>query len=264
MSIINKKNSIYISAILYAILSTQSISFAEETSSTTDANNPLSQMKAFSTHNYYIGDLTGLDNNANQTWFRFAAPFSLGNTDWVLRASLPMNVTPTGDGHEFGLSDLNLLFAYLIDVGVSGISLGVGPTFTLPTASDDSLGWEKWTAGVSQAFFDTRSPKFQYGYLLTWQHSFAGNNERNNVDLGTFQPFLFYQLSQGYYLRSSATMSYDLESDNYNIPIGLGIGKVIQTDYAVFNAFIEPQYSVASRGVGQAEWQVFAGLNIQF
>ena len=61
--------------------------------------------------NYYIGDVSGTDEDANQFWFRYAQPFSLGDSKWLLRGSLPINtypVAPTG-GHKTGLGDLNLL-----------------------------------------------------------------------------------------------------------------------------------------------------------
>jgi hypothetical protein len=48
------------------------------------------------------------------------------------------------------------------------------------------------------------------------------------------------------------------------VPIGLGIGKVIAKEKVVFNLFIEPQYSLADKGAGWPEWQIFIGLNSQF
>ncbi len=79
------------------------------------------------------------------------------------------------------------------------LSVGIGPQFTAPTATDDALGSEKWSAGFAQVFFDARSPKFQYGYLLSWQASFAGDDDLAAVNVGAFQPFAFYQLGGGTY-----------------------------------------------------------------
>jgi len=59
-------------------------------------------------------------------------------------------------------------------------------------------------------------------------------------------------------------MSYNLLNDTYSVPIGLGIGQVIPTPKAVFNLFIEPQWSMAGEGPGWPEWQVFVGLSTQF
>jgi hypothetical protein len=60
------------------------------------ANNPLANMTAFNLHNYYIGETSGPgDDDANQFWMRYAQPFSLGESNWLMRASLPVNSFPT-------------------------------------------------------------------------------------------------------------------------------------------------------------------------
>ncbi len=231
------------------------------------ANNPLANMTAFNLHNYYIGETSGPgDDDANQFWMRYAQPFSLGESNWLMRASLPVNSFPTkanGDW-ETGLGDFNIFGAWLIPVKNPAISFGVGPQLTIPTATDETLGSEKWSAGLANVLFDARSPKFQYGYLLTWQHSFAGESERADVNIGAFQPFGILQLGGRHYLRSTGIWVYNFESDSYSMPIGLGYGKVFKIRNTVYNAFIEPQYSVADSGPGQPEWQVFVGLNMQF
>ena len=101
------------------------------------ANNPIANMVALSLHNYYIGEFTGTEDDGNQFWLRYAQPFSLGESNWLMRASLPLNTFPFGsDGSsKTGLGDLSILTAYLIDVGNPGISFGVGPMFTALTSS---------------------------------------------------------------------------------------------------------------------------------
>jgi hypothetical protein len=238
----------------------------EEGSDAAQANNPLANMKAFNLQNYYIGSVTETDDDANQFWLRFATPFKLGDGDWLMRASLPVNSFPTpphGDT-ESGLGDFNVLASYLIDTGNPAVSFGIGPQLTAPTATKDELGSEKWSAGFANVLFDASSAKFQYGYLLTWQASFAGNDDRADVNIGALQYFLFYQLGGGTYLRSAPIWAYNFENDSYSVPIGLGIGQVIPRGKTVFNVFIEPQISVADHGPGQPDWQIYAGFNMQF
>ncbi|CUK18593.1 hypothetical protein RUE5091_04279 [Ruegeria denitrificans] len=233
-------------------------------SAAAQANNPLANFKAVNVQNYYIGDISGTDQTGNQFWLRYAQPLSLGNTNWVLRASLPLNSFPAQSGKTTGVGDLNVFAAYLIDIGNPAVSFGVGPQLTAPTGSTDGSGSKKWSAGIANVLFNASSPIFQYGYLLTWQASFAGDSDAKDVNIGAFQPFLFYQLGGGTYLRSAPIMTYDFESDSYNVPIGLGIGKVFKKKDITYNVFVEPQYSVASKGPGQAKWQIFAGFNTQF
>ena len=251
--------------LLISLLSGNAIA-QENSDATADANNPLANMKAFNLNNYYMGELTGSDEDANQFWLRYAKPISIGGGDWLMRASLPINSFPgssTG-GTVTGVGDLNVFAAYLIDTGNPAVSFGFGPQITVPTATKDSLGSEKWSAGFANVLFDGRSKKFQYGYLLTWMASFAGENDRADVSIGAFQPFGMYQLGKGRYLRSTGIWAYNFETDEYTMPVGIGFGKIIKKDKTVYNIFIEPQWSIKDKGSGWPEWQVFVGVNMQF
>jgi hypothetical protein len=230
------------------------------------ANNPLANMTAVNLQQYFIGELTESDDSANQFWLRYAKPIPVGGTNWLLRASLPVYSYPVGagGGTETGISDLNVFAAYLIDTGNPAISFGVGPQLTAPTETNDDLGSGKWSAGVANVLFDGRSKRFQYGYLLTWQASFAGASDRQDVNTAAFQPFAFYQLGGGTYLRAAPIWVYNLESDDYSVPLGIGIGQVIKQGKTVYNVFVEPQFSVADRGPGQPKWQIYIALNMQF
>ena len=134
----------------------------------------------------------------------------------------------------------------------------------MPTATHDELGSEKWSLGFANVLFNAANLKSQWGYLLTWPASVAGEDDRADVNIAAFQPFGFYPLGQGWYLRSAGVWTYDFETDNYAVPIGLGVGKVTQTGRATVNAFVEPQYSIVTKGDGRPEWGVFAGVSFQF
>jgi hypothetical protein len=44
------------------------------------------------------------------------------------------------------------------------------------------------------------------------------------------------------------------------MPLGAGFGHVFVTD----KPFVDPQFSVADKGAGWPQWQVFIGFNMQF
>jgi hypothetical protein len=223
----------------------------QASSSTAQVNNPLANMTALNFQDYYIGELTETVESANRFWVRFATPFSLGDANWLLRASLTLNSYPTApNGHtKTGLGDSNVFAAYPIDTGNPAISLGIGPQLTAPSATDDALGSGKWSAGLANVLFNA---------------SFAGDDDRADVNVAALQPFLFYQLGGGTYLRSAPIWVYNIENDDYSVSLGLGLGKVIRHGKKVFNIFAEPQFSVAEEGAGQPDWQVFLGVNMQF
>ncbi len=250
-------------SILAVAAATASAAVAQDDSDA-QANNPLANMTSFNLQNQF-NELARSDAHANAFLLRYAKPFTALGGNWVMRATLPVNTFPDRRGdYDTGLGDLNVFAAYLIDTGNPALSFGIGPQITMPTASEDSLGSGKWSLGLANVLFNASSPKLQYGYLLTWQASVAGDDDRSDINVAAFQPFIFYQLGQGWYLRSTGVWNYDFETDYYSIPVGLGVGKVTKMDRAVVNAFIEPQWTVERKGEGQPDWGVFAGVNFQY
>lgn len=247
-------------------LTAQEEGAAAASSAAAQANNPLANTKSLNLQDQFYGDLSGVNENANTLYLRAAVPFEAFGSTVISRATLPINTFPTGPGgdHETAIGDFNFFAAYLIDMGNPGISFGIGPQITAPTATDDALGSEKWSAGFANVMFNATSAKIQWGYLLTWQKSFAGDDDRADVNLGALQPFVFYQLGGGTYLRSSAVMTYDFENDAYTVPVSLGVGQVTRLSNGVLNMFFEPQVSLATDGDGQPDWGFFGGINFQF
>jgi hypothetical protein len=88
---------------------------------------------------------------------------------------------------------------------------------------------------------------------------------RRRAELINAQPLLFYNLGNGYYLRSSGIAAFDLVKHTSVVPVGLGLGRVFPlANGRVINTFVEPQYAVLRAGDGVPTFQVFVGFNIQF
>jgi hypothetical protein len=126
---------------------------------TAQANNPLANMTALNFQDYYIGRITDTDEDGNQFWLRFAKPFEVAGTHWLMRASLPVNSFPIATNGDLatGIGDLNVFAAYLFDTGTPAVSFGLGPQITAPTAPDERLGSEKWSAGFANVLFNGSS-----------------------------------------------------------------------------------------------------------
>lgn len=245
------------------------LSFAQESADETlkKANNPLADMTALNFHNYYIPKLSDAPSDAylNNAWIRFAKPMAKGKL--LLRISMPISTIAVPDRFgsvrsTSGLGDVNAFLSYNF-VSESNKTIGVGPLLVAPTASETVLGSGKWQAGLAFVAFIANSPTFQFGSLITWQASFAGESERSDTNLGAFQPFYFWQLGKGTYLRGAPIWVFDFENEAFHVPIALGIGKVVKVDRTVFNLFIEPQYSILTKGT-QPQFQLFTGINLQF
>ncbi len=235
--------------------------------SAAQANNPLANMTALNFHNYYTPKLTDAPADAylNTGWIRFAKPFSNGK--FLVRVSAPLSTVamPNGNGTvnaTNGLGDINAFVSYNF-ISKPNATVGIGPLLAAPTASSDALGSGKWQGGLAFVAFIVQSPVFQFGSLVTWQASFAGDNDRAATNMGALQPFYFWQIGKGTYLRGAPIWFFDAKNDAFSTPLALGIGKVVKVENTVFNVFIEPQYSVLHRGT-QPQFQVFTGINLQF
>ncbi len=226
------------------------------------ANNPLADMQAFNLQNYYTPELSGgVDSTANNFVLRYAQP--VGN--WLMRASLPLLRVPTGPNTtESGVGDADVFFAYLFDTGDPARSFGVGPQLVFDTASETATGAGKTQAGLAAVYFDGTSPAFQWGGLLTYRTDVAGSSSRADTSVLAAQPFYFFQLGKGNYIRGAPIWVFDLENDTYHVPFGLGYGKVIPAEKIVFNFFVEPQFTILSKGAGQPEFQLYMAINMQF
>ena len=77
------------------------------------ANNPLASFSTLNLQNYHIPELSETDGTANTLWIRYATPFGLFKGNWLLRASLPVNMAPTPEGTGSGLGSVNAVAAYL-------------------------------------------------------------------------------------------------------------------------------------------------------
>jgi hypothetical protein len=224
------------------------------------ANNPLASMYALNFQNFFTTSLYGVpDRSANNLWIR--AVFPVGRT--LTRASLPLATRPqTATEAQSGLGDFNSFTAYLL-VSNPTTSFGVGPLIVAPTATDDLLGQGKWQAGAAAVVFKA-TRLIQFGGLVTWQGSFAGDDDRESTSFLAVQPFAVWQLGGGTYLRSTSTWGFDLKSGDFAMPIGLGIGRVMKVGNTVYNMFLEPQFTFLHEGTGQPKVQIFAGIHFQF
>lgn len=158
-------------------------------------------------------------------------PISI-NDDWNLisRTILPLSYqkdyTSDGGWSQSGTGDVvQSLFLSPRETGESGLIWGLGPAFLLPTASNDSLGSEKWAAGPTGAALVQRGP-WTYGVLANHLESFAGEDNRSDVSATFVQPFVNYGAGGGLSYALNLEATYDWEHDQESVPMNLMATKV--------------------------------------
>ena len=228
------------------------------------ANNPLADLISVSLQNYYYPKLNGIpDESANTFWLRLVTPF------WriIPRLSIPIQVVPAPNptaevAKVTGFGDINIFATFVVTPDDSPVTAGIGPIYTAPTASNSALGNGKHEVGVA-ALSVWAKGIFLLGGLFNYQIGVGGDSSKPRTQFIVAQPFAFFQLVKGYYIRTAPIWFFDLENPTYNVPFGLGAGKVIPTEKLIFNFFLEPQFAIALRGIGQPAVQIFAGMNMQ-
>ena len=225
-------------------------------------NNPLADVTAITFENYYDPTLYGAPGvNANTLDLR--AVIVSGRQ--IIRATVPIQTTPVAQGqYRSGLGDIAVFDAIRVSKNGAKNEWAVGPLFVAPSATNTALGSGKWQGGAALVGIFPLGGGSIMGILATWQHSFAGNEDRRKTQVSTLQPFGTYSVGGGFYVRSSGVMVFDFENNRYLIPFGAGFGKVFKAGDHLINAFVEPQFTVYHKGAGQPSFQLYMGIKWQW
>ena len=168
---------------------------------------------------------------------------------------------PPGDGAS-GLGDINYSL-FVSPAKPEKFIWGLGPSIMLPTASDDQLGSEKWSAGPTGVILV--QPKWgTYGGLVRQLWSFAGDDDRDSVNQTLIEPFLNYNLDKGWYLITDMVIIANWQADSSNrwtVPLGGGVGKLFTIGSQAINVRTEAYYNV-EKPDSAPDWQW--GFTVQF
>ena len=186
----------------------------------------------------------------------------------VTRTIVPVVNQPasaTGQGSAFGLGDINPQF-YFTPVSKGKVTWGVGPTFVLPTATDDVLGQGKWSAGPAAVVVVSTGPVV-FGAVGNNVWSFAGDSDRESVNQLLVQPFLNYNLPKGWYLVSAPIITSNWNApdgqEQWTVPIGGGVGRVFAIGDQKVNATLQAYWNVVKPDAA-GDWTLRAQFQFLF
>jgi hypothetical protein len=159
-------------------------------------------------------------------------PFSL-NSKWnlITRTLLPViyaEAPAAGLDSTSGLGDISPSFFLSPKDLVGGWIMGAGPVLLFPSATEKTLGSEKWGAGPT-AVIAKQQNGFTYGLLANHIWSFAGDHDRNDISATLLQPILTYTTKKTYTTFGVNTEStYDWKSEHWTIPINLTVAQMVK------------------------------------
>jgi hypothetical protein len=143
-------------------------------------------------------------------------------------------------GGTFGLNDINPSF-FLSPANPGKLIWGAGPTFLIPTATDNVLGTGKFSIGPSVIAL-VQPGKWTLGVLVSNLFSVAGPSDRADVNSFTLQYFINYNLKKGYYLTSAPINSANWNAPSGNVwlvPVGGGIGRIMRLGFQPVNVSVQ-------------------------
>lgn len=140
----------------------------------------------------------------------------------------------------FGLNDLNPSF-FLAPAKPGKVIWGAGPTFLIPTATDNVLGTGKFSLGPAVVAL-AQPGKWTLGMLVNNLWSVAGPSGRPDVNSMTLQYFINYNLKKGYYLTCQPinTANWNAPSGNvWLVPFGGGFGRIMKLGFQPVNVSVQ-------------------------
>jgi hypothetical protein len=194
-------------------------------------------------------------------------PLSLSN-DWnfIARPIIPLMEQPPltdAQNRNHGLGNVQFQGFFSPKDKVGDWIIGFGPYLEFPTNSgpDNRFGSDNWSAGPAFVGLKMDGP-WVYGGLISQLWSYSGDD--SEVNITAFQPFINYNMADGWYLSSAPTITANWSADSsqqWTIPIGGGIGKVFHIGKQPVNTSLRAYYNTQAPRNG-ADWQL--QLQVQF
>ena len=159
----------------------------------------------------------------------------IGRGQWMrLRsiAGLPLMYQPDSsraEGGTFGLGDAELSGFWSPRKTGSAVA-GIGPIVRIPLATDNRLGSGKWSAGVTAAAI-ARPRGWLAGFRTYNLWSFAGDEDRPDVNQFFFQYFILRSFGGGFYVLSAPALISNWNASSGNrwlVPVGGGAGRLFR------------------------------------
>ena len=135
---------------------------------------------------------------------------------------------PNGLGKSHaGLGDTTQSFFFSPKKPVGGWILGAGPVGYYPTATTSYLGAGQWGAGPTIVAL-RQEHGFTYGILANQIWSFAGQQDRANVNTTFLQPFVSYTTKKYTTFSVNTETTYDWHTEEATAPMNFAVQQLVK------------------------------------
>lgn len=205
----------------------------------------------------------GPNNDRTQNLLNIQPVIPLFKGRLITRTIFPILTQPdftAESGSSTGLADINFTAFYAPKT--KGATIGFGPILTIPTGYAYSSG--KWGIGPSLVILVVKT-KVVYGFVANNVWSFAGDENRDDINQMLVQPFFNYNFKGGKYLSFSPIITANWEAasgQQWLVPLGLAAGKIVRVGGKLpVNLQVGGFYNIVRPDFGP-EWQLRAQVQI--
>jgi hypothetical protein len=243
-----------------------SISATELAAELSNPNTAVATLTFKNQFRWFEGDLPNADDQSSYTLlFQPALPFALDSGDKIIwRPAIPIVVDqpvfdPSTGGFEgeTGLGDIVFDLAYAPKTD-SGLLLAYGLITSLPTATNDALGTDRWTLGP-EILIGMVNPKYIVGIFPSHQWDIAGSGDID-INLTSIQAFYTYLPGGGWNVGTAPIITYDWEAEQWTVPLQINAGKTVVLKGRPWKFSMELNYYIEKADSFGPEWML--SLNI--
>jgi len=229
-------------------------------------NAPMASLTFRLQHRIFEGNLPGAnDQSGTALVFQPSFPFSLENGDVVFfRPAIPIQLdfpaidpTTASFKSESGIGDIAFDIAYGRTTKTGMLYAG-GIIASLPTATNDALGTDRFTLGP-EFMIGKLTKKWVIGAFPNHQWDVGGSGDKD-INLTTIQLFGTALPGGGWNYGTSPIMSYDHITDQWTIPLNVTFGKTVIWSGRPWKLSAEINYFVEKPDSFGPEW--FIGINV--
>jgi hypothetical protein len=237
------------------LLSVEAAAQQSESDLAKKAQNPVADLISLpfqANTSYRVGPLERTQNVLN---IQPVIPVDL-NDRWnlITRTIFPIVSQPSfvrGQNRDDGIGDTTISgFLSPKQPAFGRLIWGLGPVVTLPTASDERLGFDQWGTGLTGVALLSEGAVV-VGALVNNVFSLEGRSFSQFL----LQPFLNYNFPKGWYVSTSpiVTADWSRQDDAWLVPVGGGFGKVHRIGKQPVNLSLQAYYNAEKPQAG-GDW----------
>lgn len=150
------------------------------------------------------------------------------NWNLIARTIVPFLSIPTAGGTEGGIGDIQQQL-FFTPAHPGGLIWGIGPIFSLPTATNSLARTGSWAIGPTAVVVKMTGP-YVLGGLINNVTTFKDEGGDPEVNQLLIQPFINYNFGTGWALGFGPiiTANWELpDGDEWTVPVGLGITRTL-------------------------------------